>query len=78
MQIKITERALFARVARRLAHDGLWLRRCSERSRSFHNLARYYCSDRGNYVKGPMFDDVDELLVWAIENNIAQPETQIA
>lgn len=37
----ISERALFARVARKIAHDGLSLHRCRYDARSFRDTGRY-------------------------------------
>lgn len=42
MKAKITERALFARIDRKLAKDGERLRRCRSDSRAYAELGDYY------------------------------------
>jgi hypothetical protein len=42
MKAKITERALFARIDRKLAKDGERLRRCRSDSRAHAELGDYY------------------------------------
>lgn len=46
----ITERALFSRVARKLAHEGLTLHRCRYDSRWFNGLGRYYTVNALNSI----------------------------
>jgi len=48
--VVLTQRALFQRVARRLARDGDRLLTCREDSRSFRDLGRYYSVDATNYL----------------------------
>lgn len=69
MPMKISERALFARVSRKLAHDNLFLHRCKEGSRLFYNLncARYYCTDDRNSITGYSFRSTSELLDYGKE-----------
>lgn len=42
----VTERALFARIDRKLSKDGERLRRCKEDSKSFSDLGSLYIVDR--------------------------------
>jgi hypothetical protein len=55
---KITERALFARVKRKLAHDGLILRKCRENSQWRNDLGNYYAVDVRNCIAG-RYDDLE-------------------
>ena len=46
----ISERALVARVNRKLAKDGERLHLCSENSKWFNELGRYFVTNSGHYV----------------------------
>ena len=46
----ISERALVARVNRKLAKDGERLHQCSENSKWFNELGRYFVTDQRNYI----------------------------
>lgn len=63
----ISERALFARVARKLAHDGLFLHRARYDSRLHQNLDRYYCTDDRGCVSGYLFTNPKRLLSYGRE-----------
>jgi hypothetical protein len=80
MSATITERALFARVARRLRRDEGWhLRRCRRDSGwKYINFGRYYCLDIYRNIRDPRFNTSEELLEWAIENNVVSPDTIFA
>ena len=45
MKYPVTERALMARINRKLKHEDRVLRRCGEGSRSYNTLGRYYVLD---------------------------------
>ena len=50
-KVKVSERALFARVDRALNKDEERLRRCRVGSRSYHELGDYYTINwRGNWI----------------------------
>ncbi len=50
MKKTITERALFARVDRRLKKDGDFLRRCRQDSKAYAELGSYYIVSSNNVV----------------------------
>jgi hypothetical protein len=56
-KVKLSERALLARINRALAKEDEGLRRCREDSRDFHNLGRYYRVDY--FHNGIVGTDVD-------------------
>ena len=71
----ITERALFARVARKLyREEGVFLHRRRWNAPYFNDTGRYYCSDSRNCICNPSFPR-DSLLPWAIENGVVTPDT---
>ena len=41
-KLKVSERALFARINRKINDDDLMLRRCRENTRDYHELGDYY------------------------------------
>jgi hypothetical protein len=41
-KLKVSERALFARINRKIHDDDLMLRRCRASSRDYHNLGDFY------------------------------------
>jgi aspartyl aminopeptidase len=58
-----TERAILARVNRKLVKQGGRLLVCPENSRWFNNLGRYYCVNNNNIITA-QFVDLDD---WAKE-----------
>jgi hypothetical protein len=78
MSMVISERALFARVARNLAHNGETLHRCRVDSRWFNSLGRYYTVDSSTGCAGSRCDDVEDLLVWAIDLEVVAHDCQVA
>lgn len=48
----LSERAVFARVSRRLNREGLFLHRCPFNSRYFSELGRYYETNERNHICG--------------------------
>ena len=50
MKIKITERALLARLRRRLEKDGEFLKACKENSPSFSDLGHFYLVNSQNCI----------------------------
>lgn len=44
-KVKVTEKAVVARIRRKLASDGESLRRCRPNSRSYHELGDWYTTD---------------------------------
>jgi hypothetical protein len=45
-KLKVSERALFARINRKIHGDDLTLRRCTEARRNYQDLGDYYLLDR--------------------------------
>lgn len=56
MPFEVTERAIFARLSRRLGHEGLIIRKCRENSQWFEDLGRYYVIDSNNHLKHTHLD----------------------
>ena len=76
-KVPVSERALFARVARKLAKDCVTLHRCRENSRWFQDLGRYYCAGANNFVCGPCLDSLDLLADYARENGLLKPHEEV-
>ena len=74
----ISERALFARVARKLAHDGVFLHRGRYGSRLHQNLGRYYCVNDRNCVCGYSFATAGEMLEYGRELGVVHLNEQLA
>jgi len=73
MNTEISENALFKRVARKLAHDGVRLHRCRFNSRWFRSLGRFYTTNRFNCICGISLDNDIELLDFAKELGVVAP-----
>jgi len=52
----ISERALFERLKKRLALEGLHLKTCRENSRWINDLGRYFATDANNALREPHID----------------------
>lgn len=52
----ISERALFMRLKRRLAREGLRLQTCRESSRWINDLGRYFATDASNALRESHID----------------------
>lgn len=52
----ISERALFMRLKRRLAREGLHLQSCRENSRWLNELGRYFATDENNALRESHID----------------------
>jgi agmatine/peptidylarginine deiminase len=66
---KVSERALFSRIARKLAHEGSTLHKCRYDSRWFNDLGPYYVVDERNSVQERGF----ELLNFAEALGVLKP-----
>ena len=64
---QISERALFLRLKRRLARDGIHLKTCREDSRWFNDFGRHYAVNDNNAVHDTHMD-ID---AWARELGVA-------
>jgi hypothetical protein len=51
-----TERAILARINRKLAKEGERLHICRENSTGFNELGRYYCVGNNNFVSAKHVD----------------------
>ena len=74
----LTERAIFARVSRRLNHDGVFLHRSRVDSRMHQDYGRYYATDDRNCICNPSLDNEGCLLEYAKELGVVSPETELA
>lgn len=72
--MQITERALFTRMKRRLAHDGLILRRCRKTSNGYLDLGDVYVTDESQWLKDAHVD----LETRAKEMGILRPGETVA
>jgi len=70
----LSERAVYARVFRKLVKDNMYLRRCRRSSKGFHYLGRYYITDWRNCI----FDMHVSLLGKAQEIGVIGPKDEIA
>jgi hypothetical protein len=74
-QVQVTERAIFARLSRKLKKEGQTLHRCRRDSRWFNDMGPYYTVDIGsNSVVDRGFSDLDE---WAREIGVLKPYEQM-
>lgn len=68
-KVVVSERALLARLNRKLAHEGLQIKKCRMNSRFYHDLGDYYIIDiRLNFIKSK---DVDLKRLGKSENVLA-------
>lgn len=65
----VTERALFARLSRRLAKDGEILKKCRFDSRWYNDFGSYYTVNQFNAISATHMDLED----WARELGVMQP-----
>ena len=70
----ISERALFARVARKIAHDGLSLHRCRYDARSFRDTGRYFTCNAPGHVDACFV----QLEQWGRELGVMHENEQVA
>jgi hypothetical protein len=58
---QVTERALFQRINRKLAHQSVRLKKCRRDSLSWHDLGDYYAVDEYNHVCSPGGNDLEAI-----------------
>lgn len=78
MKTTISRNALFKRVTRKLAHDGLRLHRCRFDSTWLRSLGRFYTTNQFNHVDGISLDNDFELLDFAKEIGVVTPNVVLA
>lgn len=78
MPVVISERALFARVARKLAHESVFLHRCRIDSRGYADLGRYYCVNDRNHISGRILNTPDHLLEYGKELGVVAANEELA
>lgn len=74
----LSERAIFARVSRRLHHEDIFLHRSRVDSRMHQDYGRYYATDGRNCICNPSLKNEDSLLKYAKELGVVSPETELA
>ena len=73
-QVFVTERALFARINRKLKKEGGTLRRCRKNSRWYNDMGPYYVDLSSNGVTDRGFSDLEN---WGRELGVMQVFEQL-